>query len=563
MSGLPAAARTEIWSQRLAAIADAMGTVLRRAAISPNIRERADLSCAIFDARGALVAEAPHVPVHLGSMGRAVRAVMAAVPLRPGAVGIVNDPFAGGTHLPDVTLVEAVFDRGVLVAHVACRAHHADVGGATPGSLPVGTVALPGVVPTEAALPPAVGPRYAPEPTAGVRRRALTLADEGLVIAPSLLDAGVVARLQAAARAPAERIADLAAQRAALATGRDALGALAHAHGAALPAAFELLQAHGERAMRQSLARLPDGVYPFADSLDDDGAGTYDLGLRVVVTISGDRAHVDLTECDDECAGSLNAVRAVTEAAVAYAFRLLLPADAPTSEGTLRPIEIETRPGSIVDATPPRAVAAGNVETSQRIVDVLLGALARAQPEAVPAASAGTMSNVVLGDDAAAYYETIGGGAGGGPAGAGASAIQTHMTNTRNTPIEALEATAPVRVTRYAIRRGSGGGGTHPGGDGIVRELELTAPQTVTLVGERRRRPPYGLAGGGPGQPGVDTLTRDGVAHRLPAKIVFEAAVGDRLCVETPGGGGFGDSRRGAFWAAVLTGAPLRREDLA
>jgi N-methylhydantoinase B len=564
---LPEAARVEIWNQRLAAVADEMGAVLRRVAISPNIRERADYSCAIFDAEGRLVADAPHVPVHLGSMGRAVRAVMAEVALIPGVVAIVNDPFRGGTHLPDLTLVAAVHLPaplgGGLLGHVACRAHHADIGGASPGSMPMGTRALPGEVPEEPDTPPAVGPRYdAPAPT-GVERRAVTIADEGVRLGPQVLDEALLARLTSATRSPDERRADLFAQLAALRAGQGALAALAAAHGAEhVRAAFADLYAYGSRLMRESLARLPAGIYPFADSLDDDGAGRRDLALRVVLILDGDRAVVDLSESCDETEGSLNAVRAVTEAAVAYVFRLLLPTDAPTNEGSLSPIEIVTRPGSIVDAQPPRAVAAGNVETSQRIVDLLLGALARACPDRVPAASAGTMSNLIVGDDQGAYYETIGGGAGGGPRGAGASAIQTHMTNTRNTPVEVLEASAPLQVVRYAIRRGSGGGGSSRGGDGIVRELELTAPQTITLVGDRRRRPPYGLAGGGPGTPGRDTLTRDGVEHRLPSKIVLEGRTGDRLRIETPGGGGHGDVRRAKMWAAVLSGAAIAREDL-
>lgn len=562
--GLPEAARIEIWNQRLAAIAEAMGAVLARNAVSPNIRERADFSCAIFDLQGRLVAEAPHVPVHLGSMGRAVRAVMAAVPLGRGAVAIVNDPYAGGTHLPDLTLVAAVhLPSGDLFAHLACRAHHADVGGLTPGSMPVGTVGRPGEVPEEPATPPAVGPRYDAPFASGIVRRAVSIADEGVRIPPSLLDDALVARFADATRAPGERRADLAAQRAALAFGAQSLLALAQQHGAdTVTHAFMSLFDYGARTMRDSLRRIPSGTYPFADSLDDDGAGHRDLALRVILTIDGDRAIVDLTECDDATNGSLNAVRAVTEAAVAYVFRLLLPADAPTNEGSLTPIEILTQPGSIVDAEPPCAVAAGNVETSQRIVDVLLGALGQACPDRIPSASAGSMSNLIIGDASAAYYETIAGGAGGGPHGAGASAIQTHMTNTRNTPVESLEAAMPVRVVRYAIRRGSGGGGTQKGGDGLVRELELLAPQTITLVGERRRRPPYGLAGGGPGIVGEDSLTRDGVKRRLPSKLVFDAAAGDHLRIETPGGAGYGDARRGKFWAAVLSGAPLTSEDL-
>ena len=564
---IPESAHVEIWNQRLAEVADAMGVVLRRAAVSPNIRERADLSCALFDSNGRLVAQAPHVPVHLGSMERAVQAVITHVPLPPDAVGIVNDPFAGGTHLPDLTLVEAVWlreaDELVCVGYVACRAHHADVGGASPGSMPVGTSAAPGAVPHKAQLPPAVGPRYDEEGAQHVVYRTLTIDDEGVRIAPSLLDDSVIERIMAASRVPAERRADLAAQRAALAHGRDAVRMIAMRDGRlGLRQGFELLSAYGERLMRATLAAIPDGVYPFADSLDDDGAGRTDIGLRVVLSIDGDTARVDLEECDDESAGSLNAVRAVTEAAVAYVFRLLLPPGAPTCSALLAPVTVETRPGSICDAQPPCAVSAGNVETSQRLVDLLLGALHLACPAKIPAASAGTMSNLLLGDDSSAYYETIGGGAGGGPTRAGASSIQTHMTNTRNTPIEILENVVPARVVTYAVRRGSGGGGTQAGGDGIMRELELLAPLTVTLVGERRRRPPYGLSGGGPGRVGEDTLVRDGKSHALPGKVVLEARAGDRLRIETPGGGGFGDARRAKVWAAVLSGQALTLKDL-
>ena len=567
MSTLHEAARLEIWTQRLAEIADAMGTVLRRSAVSPNIRERADFSCALFDANGQTLAEAPHVPVHLGSMGLAVRAVMANVSLAPGAVGIVNDPFAGGTHLPDLTLVEAVHLPEILgggvIAHIACRAHHADVGGSSPGSMPVAARAAAGTVPAVADVPPAVGPRYPQAKADGVVYRELSLADEGVCIAAQLLDGAVVDRVAAASRAPDERRADLAAQRAALRHGRDALVSLVRAEGVTTVVdAFSSLQAYGARLMRGVLWSLPPGVYPFADSLDDDGAGHDDLALRVVITLSPEGAVVDLEESADETSGSLNTVRAVTEAAVAYAFRCLLPAGAPTCAGLLAPIEILTRPGSLCHAKAPRAVSAGNVETSQRIVDVVLGALAQAAPDRIPAASAGTMSNLLIGDDSRAYYETIAGGAGAGPHGHGASAIQTHMTNTKNTPIESLEATMPLRITQYAVRRATGGGGTSNGGDGVVRELELLQPLTVTLVGERRRRPPYGLLGGGPGIVGIDSVTRDGVTRRVPAKISFEGRTGDVIRIETPGGGGHGDTRRAGFWAAILSGAPLSRTDL-
>ena len=317
------------------------------------------------------------------------------------------------------------------------------------------------------------------------------------------------------------------------------------------------LIAYGEALLRAAIGAIPDGVYAFADSLDDDGAGTHDVGVRVLIHIQGDRAVVDFSDSDGEVQGPLNAVYAVTLSAVVYAFRLLLPNDAPTNHGLYAPLEVIAPDGSIVNANPPRAVAAGNVETSQRIVDVVLGALAQALPGRMPAASAGTMSNLLLGDDERAYYETIGGGAGAGPGAPGASALQTHMTNTRNTPVEVLEQALPVRVVRYARRRGSGGGGTHAGGDGIVRELELLAPTTVTLVGERRRRPPYGLSGGGPGVVGEDTLTRGGVTVKLPGKVTFAAQAGDRLTIATPGGGGHGDPMRAKFWATVLSGEPL------
>ncbi|MGZ3441000.1 MAG: hydantoinase B/oxoprolinase family protein, partial [Polyangia bacterium] len=309
--------------------------------------------------------------------------------------------------------------------------------------------------------------------------------------------------------------------------------------------------------LRAAITAIPDGVYAFADSLDDDGAGRTEVGIRVLVTIAGSNATVEFSDSDEEVPGPLNAVYAVTLSAVVYAFRLLLAEDAPTNHGLYLPLEVIAPDGCVLSATPPRAVAAGNVETSQRVVDVVLGALAQALPARIPSASAGTMSNVLFGDDEHAYYETIGGGSGASLSAAGASCVQTHMTNTRNTPVEILEHELPLRIVRYARRRGSGGGGTHAGGDGIVREFELLAPTTVTLVGERRRRPPYGLSGGGPGTPGEDTLRRGDVTVRLPGKITFAGKAGDRLTVATPGGGGHGDPMRAKFWATVLTGEPL------
>jgi N-methylhydantoinase B len=484
-------AELEVWNHRLAQVAEEMGVALGRAALSPNIKERRDYSCALFDAHGRLVAQAAHIPVHLGSTALSVAAVLQALALGPGDVAIVNDPYAGGTHLPDVTLVRAAFaDDGRLLGFVANRAHHADVGGAAPGSMPVGVRAAGDGLPEAEETPVAMAPRYAHEPSGGLTTHAVTIDDEGLRLPPQLLTEAVVAQLCAVARAPDERRGDLMAQSAALEVGCRRLAALAATHGAeTLAARGQALIGYAESLLRAAIRQIPPGIYAFADSLDDDGAGSNDVGVRVLVQVEGDQATVDFSDSDPEVAGPLNAVYAVTLSATVYAFRLLLPEDAPTNHGLYLPLEVIAPDGCVLAATPPRAVAAGNVETSQRVVDVVLGALAQALPAKIPAASAGTMSNLLIGDDERAYYETIGGGAGASPSAAGASALQTHMTNTRNTPIEVLEQTMPLRVTRYARRRGSGGGGLHAGGDGIVRELELLAPATVTLLGERRLRP--------------------------------------------------------------------------
>ncbi len=427
--------------------------------------------------------------------------------------------------------------------------------------MPVGTRARAATIPEVGELPRRRRPRYATGRERLERRArvALTIADEGVRIAPSILDeerarASTPPRARRSSAAP---ISPRSAPRSRHGC-RRLLLALARSLGRAeLARAFALLHDYGARMMGATLRELPDGVYPFADSLDDDGAGTNDVSLRVVLTLEDGRAIVDLSESDDEPAGSLNAVRAVTEAAVSYAFRLLLPAGAPTSEGLHAPVEILTRPGSICDAQSPRAVAAGNVETSQRIVDLVLGALARACSDRIPAASAGSMSNLLLGDDSSAYYETIAGGAGAGPARGGASGVQTHMTNTRNTPIEILEASVPVRVHTYALRRESGGGGTHRGGDGIVRELEFLAPtsgdaRSASAAGGRRTA----SRGGGPGsRRRRHAHARGRRKKRLPGEArASTREPGDRLRIETPGGGGFGDARRGKFWAAISVG---------
>jgi N-methylhydantoinase B len=513
----------EIAHHRLASIAEEMGVVLGRTALSPNIKERRDYSCALFDARGSLVAQAAHIPVHLGSTPLAVRSVLGRVAMGPGDVAIVNDPFAGGTHLPDVTLVAPVFTGRSRrpMAYVANRAHHADIGGMSPGSMPLAT----------------------------------EIFQEGLRLPPIRLVAGgrpvkdVLTLFLANTRVPAEREGDLMAQWAALRVGADRLRGLASRHGLArIHREMRALQAYSAALMRATLAALPPGTYRASDVLDDDGLGATRLPIVVAITIGRGRARVDFTGTAPQTRGPVNANLAVTRSAVLYVFTALAPEAIPPNDGLGRPLTIVAPARSIVDARFPAAVAGGNVETSQRIVDVLLRALARAAPDRIPAASAGSMNNVALGgtvgDQAFAYYETLAGGAGAGPHGPGVSAVHTHMTNTMNTPIEALEAYYPLRVRRYAVRRGSGGRGRHAGGDGIVREIEFLAPAQLTLLAERRQVPPWGLGGGGPGAPGRDWLVRGGRTRRLPAKTTLAVEPGDRVRVETPGGGGFGRPRR-------------------
>lgn len=546
-----------VWEHRLSQITEEMGAALRRSALSPNIKERRDYSCALCDGEGRLLAQAAHIPVHLGSTALAVQAVRRALSLGPEDIAIVNDPFAGGTHLPDVTLVAPVWCAdlpGGPLGYLAVRAHHADVGGMAPGSAAVSVRGHGDEIPEAQDLPPAVGPRYAEAPAVpGPPLPALTIDDEGVRLPPTLLTEGVMRRFAQGSRDPQERLSDLRAQVAALESGRRRLLALVARHGAAVvQAQGRALQDYAARMTENVLAGLPQGTYAFADSLDDDGAGTTDIGIRVVLTLQGGRAIVDFSDSDDEVRGAVNAVFAVTVSAVLYAFRLLLPREAPTNEGCLQPLTIVAREGSVVHARPPRAVSAGNTETAQRIVDVVLGALFQALPNRIPAASCGSMNNLFLGNERFAYYETIAGGAGASALGPGARAIHTHMTNTLNTPVEALEHAAPVLVRRYGVRRGSGGGGQHRGGDGVIRELEFLEDATVTLIGERRRRPPYGQRGGGPGETGRDLLRRGERVVKLPAKVSFLSRAGDVLTIMTPGGGGFGDPMRAAFYESLF-----------
>jgi N-methylhydantoinase B len=502
----------EVARNRLAAVADEMGVVLRHTSLSPNIKERADCSAAIFTADGEMLAQAEHIPVHLGSMPESVAACLRVFDPAPGAQYAVNDPFAGGTHLNDLTLVAPVFLGTQLAGWAANRAHHADVGGEAPGSMPA---------------------------------HAVTVDQEGHRVAPMLamsdgrwVDAFAEPFI-AASRTPWERRGDLAAQLGANAVGGQRLLESFEREG--LPRYREVSVAlldYGQRRMTAALAALPDGAFEFEDFMEH---GERDVAIRVRVTIDGEHLTADFSASDDQVASNFNAVQAVTRSCLYYAVRVATDHTIPANDGCYRDIELVTRPGSIVDAKAPAAVAAGNVETAQRIADVLLGALAQAAPDRVPAAGQGTMNNVLIGDDDFTYYETVAGGQGGRPGRAGQSGIHTGMTNTENTPIESLETHYPFRVTRYTLRNGSGGRGRYPGGEGIEREIRFDAGATLSLMGERRRHRPWGLSGGEPGAPGEDWMIHsDGSRERLPGKVTLDVEPGDRLLVLTPGGGGWG-----------------------
>jgi N-methylhydantoinase B len=504
----------EVARNRLAAIATEMGVVLRRTAYSPNIKERADCSAAVFVPSGEMLAQAEHIPVHLGSMPASVAAVLDVfgTDVEPDTQYAVNDPFHGGTHLNDLTLVRPVHLEGSLIGWVANRAHHADVGGEAPGSMPAHAVEVD-----------QEGHRVAP--TAAVR------AGEWL---PEFVEPFL-----AATRTPAERLGDLSAQLGANEAGARRIRELASAEGKKryLEVATGLLD-YGERRMRSAIEELPDGRYEFIDYMEwrDE-----DLPIRVAVTIDGSELSADFAGSNSQIAGNINAVEAVTRSCLYYAVRVATDPSIPANGGCYRPLSLLAPAGSLVNANPPAAVAAGNVETSQRIADTLLGALAQAAPDRVPAAGQGTMNNVLIGNDDFAYYETVGGGQGGRPGRAGMSGVHTGMTNTKNTPIESLEAHYPFRVVRYGLRRGSGGVGQFPGGEGIVREIEFGTAAIVSLIGERRRNRPWGLNGGEPGATGEDWLIRrNGGRERLPGKTTIEVEPGDRLLVLTPGGGGWG-----------------------
>jgi N-methylhydantoinase B len=487
----------------LRAACEEMGATLIRSAYSANIKERHDCSTALFDAAGELVMQAEHIPVHLGSMPDAVAAVLAEEH-EPEVEWILNDPFRGGTHLPDITLVSPVFVDGELFGFAASRAHHADVGGPTPGSMPA------------------------------FSRR---LDEEGVVIAPTRATPDALNRLVAEMRNPRQRLADLRAQQSANRVGRQRLVELAARHGTAgLRAGMAEILAYAERRTRAALAALPDGTYSAEDVLEDDSpdGAEHDVTLRVEATVDGETLRLDFSGTDPQVEGNLNCPLSVTKSAAFFAVRVLADPDAPPCAGAHRPIEVSAPPGCLLNAESPAAVVAGNVETSSRVADLVIAALAGARP--VPAQGQGTMNNLTLAGEGFTYYETLGGGQGACPDADGPSAIHVAMSNTLNTPVEALETEFPLRVRELALRRGSGGDGAHRGGDGLVRELEALAPMRFTLPAERRRRAPRGGAGGADGAPGKNLL--DG--NSLPSKSEGNLAPGSRLRVETPGGGGHG-----------------------
>ncbi|MEM6533704.1 MAG: hydantoinase B/oxoprolinase family protein [Myxococcota bacterium] len=513
----------EVHRQQLAAIAEEMGSALMRSAFSSNIKERRDFSCAVFDRDGNMLAQAAHIPVHLGSQPLSVKAAINAVRPVRGQTVVLNAPFAGGTHLPDVTLVTPVFLEEDEEPHfyVSNRAHHADIGGISPGSMP------------------------SPRRPDGTLRR-LTLDDEGMCIEPSVLNEAVRQSFAGASRTPDERYGDLRAQEAANHVGCRRLEELTHSAGAeALDALNRALLDYSERRMQAILQEIPNGTYTFEDALEDDGFVDRPIPIRLTLTVSGNNADFDFSESGSQNLGTLNAVRAITESAVFYCLRCLGGPDLPTNAGILRPVRITTRPGTIVDAVAPAAVSGGNVETSQRIVDVVFGALAQALPDQIPAASGGTMNNVLFGglDEGGrpfVHYETLASGAGASAAGAGASAIHCHMTNTLNTPIEDLERAFPVRIETYSILHGNPADHFTPGGDGIVRHYRFLEPVEVTVLTERRKGGPYGLGGAPNGRPGRNTVIySDGRVRRLASKDSVQLGPDDGLVIETPGGGGW------------------------
>lgn len=506
-----------IFKSTFHSIAEEMGVALRRTAFSPNIKERRDYSSAVFDRHGQIIAMGDDMPVHLGSMPMSVRAALDKLTLERGDIAILNDPYDGGTHLPDITLVMPVFitDSKTAAFFVANRAHHADVGGMYPGSM-------------------------------GLCRE---IYQEGIRIPPLKLDDNVLKLILNNVRTPREREGDLTAQIGACRIGVERVEELVAKYGLTrIEANANALLDHSEELIRAELANLPTGIFSAEDFLDDDGITSHPVRIAVTITTNPkERAlRVDFTGSEPQVTGSLNAVAAITYSATFYVLRCLLPEEAAPTAGLMRPVELILPEGTIVNAKPPAAVAGGNVETSQRIVDVLLRAFAQILPNRIPAASSGTMNNLTIGgidprtNQPFAYYETIAGGSGARPVGDGVSGVHTHMTNSLNTPVEALEYAYPFRVRRYSYRPNSGGAGRFHGGDGLIREIELLGPAQVTLLADRRQFAPYGLKGGSDGAKGHSFLISSQKETELPGKCNLQANTGDIVRIETPGGGGWG-----------------------
>jgi len=514
------AVELEIMRHQLESVAEEMGEVLIRGAYSPNITERRDCSTALFDADGRMVAQAEHIPVHLGAMPDAVAVVLERDP-QPGDVFVLNDPFQGGTHLPDITLVSPIArpersdedasgeKSDEILGYAVSRAHHADVGGMTPGSMPAGAREIH---------------------QEGLRLPPVRLVSDGEIVDDAL------SILLANVRAPAERRADIQAQLAANERGAQRVGELLADHGQRLLSAFDAVIDYSRERVERELAALPDGTYRASDVLEGDGVTDADIPIEVTIEIDGSALVIDFSGTAPQVEGNVNAPLAVAKSAVYYALRCVTDPDVPPNHGCYDPVTVSAPEGSLLNPEPPAAVVGGNVETSQRVTDVVFAALADAAPDRVPAGGQGTMNNLVIGTDAFAYYETIGGGAGGRPDGDGLSGVQVGMTNTLNTPVETLEDAYPLRVQTYAIREGSGGAGRHRGGDGLIRELRTEADATVSLLTERRRHTPRGLAGGENGEPGRNLI--DGEV--VDAKTTREVPAGAVVRVETPGGGGHG-----------------------
>jgi N-methylhydantoinase B len=522
----PDAVSLEIYRHLFTALAEEMGASLRRASFSPNIKERRDYSCALFDPNGVAVALGDHMPVHLGAMPMSVEAALAEVgDLEAGDVVILNDPFKGGTHLPDITLISAVFTREhpLLLGFVASRAHHSDVGGMSPGSMPL----------------------------------AQEIYQEGLRIPPVRLfrrgarNEDLWEALLANVRTPVERAGDLDAQLAALHTGETRLLEMVDRKGPQeILAAMQGLIEYADRLVEAGIEKIPDGRYEAEDFMDDDGFGSGPVPIRLRMQVEGSRMQLDFHGTAPQTRGGINAVAAITSSATRYVVRCMVEAllgtPLPAGGGSMSAVELRLPPQSLVNASPPASVAAGNVETSQRITDVLLQVFAKALPDITPALSQGTMNNTTVGGidprtgETFAYYETVGGGLGAAPQGPGLSGVHSHMSNSLNTPIEALEHAYPFRVVHYGIRRASGGDGKHRGGDGLRRDIQLLTPGRVTLLTERRNQAPRGAAGGADGAAGENAVIRKGAEEILPGKVTFDALEGDIISVRSPGGGGWG-----------------------